>query len=231
MEKGRPCLIVSGVVFNSFLQFSVMPKKGHPDNPLTQSRQTPDPVPSTPDPAPPVNPLTQSRQPPDPVPSTSGEPSSKTIEPPTPDKVPCVELNSVPLDRSLDETKANVFFVLFVGRVSPTNHDRENNCGTVTKEPWAVVYGYFANSSSRQARLKDMHDTDDVKSFHAIRWLSFSEANVALNRTLKAVMAVFQQDAETLGDVIAEGLGKAIMTYEFVGVNHLLCDVLGASPA
>ncbi|KAI8494018.1 hypothetical protein Bbelb_283650 [Branchiostoma belcheri] len=96
------------------------------------------------------------------------------------------------------------------------------------------VYGYFANSSSRQARLKDMHDildTDDVQSIHAIRWLSFSEANVALNRTLKAVMAVSQQDAETLGDVIAEGLGNAIMTYEFVGVNHLLCDVLGASPA
>ncbi|KAI8493983.1 hypothetical protein Bbelb_283300 [Branchiostoma belcheri] len=87
-------------------QATVAETVANPVNPLTQSRQPPDPVPSTPDPAPPVNPLTQSRQPPDPVPSTpdpvpstpdpvpstSGEPSSKTIEPPTPDKVPCVEL-------------------------------------------------------------------------------------------------------------------------------------------
>ncbi|KAI4825140.1 hypothetical protein KUCAC02_020838 [Chaenocephalus aceratus] len=75
------------------------------------------------------------------------------------------------------------------------------------------IYGYFSNSSSRQARLKEMHvilDTDDVKlkSIHAVRWLSFGEANVALHRTMRAVAEVFQQDAELMHDTMAETLAK-----------------------
>ncbi|KAI9527159.1 hypothetical protein NQZ68_032739 [Dissostichus eleginoides] len=94
------------------------------------------------------------------------------------------------------------------------------------------IYGYFSNSSSRQARLKEMHvilDTDDVKlkSIHAVRWLSFGEANVALHRTMRAVAEVFQQDAELLHDTMAETLAKAMLTYEFIAINSLLCDILG----
>ncbi|KAK5929879.1 hypothetical protein CgunFtcFv8_011072 [Champsocephalus gunnari] len=94
------------------------------------------------------------------------------------------------------------------------------------------IYGYFSNSSSRQARLKEMHvilDTDDVKlkSIHAVRWLSFGEANVALHRTMRAVAEVFQQDAVLMHDTMAETLAKAMLTYEFIAINSLLCDILG----
>ncbi|KAK1890763.1 Zinc finger protein 862 [Dissostichus eleginoides] len=94
------------------------------------------------------------------------------------------------------------------------------------------IYGYFSNSSSLQARLKEMHvilDTDDVKlkSIHAVRWLSFGEAHVALHRTMHAVAEVFQQDAELMHDTMAETLAKAMLTYEFIGINSLLCDILG----
>ncbi|KAF3841167.1 hypothetical protein F7725_007029, partial [Dissostichus mawsoni] len=93
------------------------------------------------------------------------------------------------------------------------------------------IYGYFSNSS-RQARLKEMHvilDTDDVKlkSIHAVRWLSFGEANVALHRTMRTVAEVFQQDAELMHDTMAETLAKAMLTYEFIAINSLLCDILG----
>ncbi|KAF3833186.1 hypothetical protein F7725_026851 [Dissostichus mawsoni] len=94
------------------------------------------------------------------------------------------------------------------------------------------IYGYFSNSSSLQAGLKEMHvilDTDDVKlkSIHAVRWLSFGEAHVALHRTMHAVAEVFKQDAELMHDTMAETLAKAMLTYEFIGINSLLCDILG----
>ncbi|XP_078576404.1 zinc finger protein 862-like [Branchiostoma floridae x Branchiostoma japonicum] len=95
------------------------------------------------------------------------------------------------------------------------------------------IYGYFSNSASRQARLKEMTDileTDHVKlkSIHAVRWLSYNEANLALNRTLPAVKETLKEDGENLHDATAEGLAKSIMCYDFLAYNHLMCDILGA---
>ncbi|KAI9516463.1 hypothetical protein NQZ68_015964 [Dissostichus eleginoides] len=44
---------------------------------------------------------------------------------------------------------------------------------------------------------------------------------------MRTVAEVFQQDAELMHDTMAETLAKAMLTYEFIAINSLLCDILG----
>ncbi|KAI8493059.1 hypothetical protein Bbelb_290630 [Branchiostoma belcheri] len=77
--------------------------------------------------------------------------------------------------------------------------------------------------------MTDILETDSVKlkSIRAVRWLSYKEANLALHRTLPAVKETLKTDGEELHDATAKSLAKAIMCYDFLAFNHLMCDVLG----
>ena len=94
----------------------------------------------------------------------------------------------------------------------------------------SAIYSHFSHSSVRTEHLAVVQQVLEepeikMKKLFEVRWLSFHNAVDAVLRSLTSLIVYFEDAAEK-GDPAAAGIYRAISTYPFLALTHLLGDVL-----
>lgn len=91
------------------------------------------------------------------------------------------------------------------------------------------VFKYFANSSLRSNRLREIQSVLSMPQLkfteiHSVRWLSMENTVQAIYRSYPALCMCLERDA--IHDSMAKGLYSDVSQFKFVAITHMMMDVL-----
>lgn len=65
-----------------------------------------------------------------------------------------------------------------------------------------------------------------IKEIHSVRWFAFYSALEAIYHTWGSLVTYFEQEKQSEKGGVTKGLHTQLTQFEFVGVTHLLMDVM-----
>ena len=92
-----------------------------------------------------------------------------------------------------------------------------------------ALYYHFKNSPVREAAFHEIQKIIDEPVLHLrkaihTRWLSHDQAVTAIRRTLPSLLTTLEKEVAEKNDAVAQGLVRAVKSYNFVATLYLLSD-------
>ena len=99
------------------------------------------------------------------------------------------------------------------------------------KETLTNLYYHFKHSSLRTTNLAKIEEVLNdkqlkIKEVHSVRWFAFYSALEAVYHSWGALVTYFEQEKQSEKGGAAKGLHSQLTQFEFVGVTHLLMDII-----